>query len=300
MGLLSFNKLNMNRKFSSKNFATVSTSDLPERVSEVIKAAAIERMIHVAMLRDVFFTDTSPGEGDSKYIYEVFDSVTAAHDRVEGVDWKYDSAGVTEGTADMLELAKGFKITNAANSLKKIAVRAAQTKACVDVVNDREDLKIATALRTSAALTSTVTAAGVLSGTSANPLKDLAEGKRKVKALTRTVPDTLLIEDVNLEELVTITGSNDWYELSANMVARGELPVFMGLKVVSLPAAKMTHGSAIICNSGQLGPLYVGEGHNTKVNVFDDEDAHVTKVQIWKRAIPVVVRADAGALLTGW
>lgn len=178
----------------------VTTSTLPSRVSEVIKAAAIEQLQEIKNLRQFGMIDRSPEKGDKTYIYNKYDALTDAYDRTELESFKYDNANATESTADIVEIDKGFIVTWSADNLK-LPLRVAQTKAAVKKVQDREDGKIMTALIASGALTSTVTATAVLSGTSADPVKDIAQAKRKVKALGY-VPDILYIEDVNLEELL--------------------------------------------------------------------------------------------------
>lgn len=279
--------------------SVVTTSKLPDRVSEVMAAAGIEQLKNIARLRTLGLVDRLKDTGATKYIYNTYDDLTAAYDRAQIADWKYDEAAATEGTATILELAKGFQLSWEADHLSKIAIRAAQTRAAVQEVMDREDLKIATALRTSGALTSTTTASAVLSGTSADPVKDLAEMKRKCKALGY-IADTLIIEDVNLEEMMTIIASNTWYETTAKLIQAGATDKFMGLKIVSLPAAKMTHGTAVVMKSGSTGAFQLGMAQDVQMKIFDDNESHSTKVQVWERSVPVVVRPDAGALLTGW
>lgn len=286
-------------KFNIKDFSTeVSTSVLPTRAVDVISAAAIEQLKDIKNLRTLGLVD-KVDEGTRTYVYFRYDDLTGAYDRSELEDFKYDSAGATQYTATMLEIAKGFQISWEADHLAKLAIRAAQTRACIIEVKDREDLKIATALRTSAALTSTVTATAVLSGTSADPVSDIRQGIRKINDLGYE-PDTLLLENVNLEELISIIGSNEWYGITEAAIRSGNLPNFMGLKVINLPAAKMTHGSAVILKTGSAGAFQMGQAHDVRLKIFDDNDSHSTKVQVFERVIPVVSRPDAGALITGW
>jgi hypothetical protein len=200
----------------------------------------------------------------------------------------------------MIQIAKGFQLSWDAAETKAFNLQAAQTKACIDQIKDREDLKIVSALIATSALTSTVSAAGVLSGASADPIKDLEQAKRKVRALMGADPDVLFIEDVNLEELISIVGANEWYTITENAVRNGGLPVFSGLKVVGIPPAKLTHGTAVIFKSGVNGAFEIGQAYDVRSKIFDDNDAQCTKVQVYEKICPVVVRPDAGAKLTGW
>lgn len=279
-----------------KDFATVSTSTLPERASEVIAAAAIEQLKGIIGMRGQVLIDNVKDQGAKTYVYFTYDDLTAAYDRGEGVDFKYDSASATKSDEDFVEVAKGFKLTWEADHLSKLAVRAAQTKACVTEVRDREDNKLIAKL---ASGTSSVTAAGVLSGTSADPIKDIREGIRKCQDLGYT-PDALLIEHANLEELVSIIGSNEWYNVTEKTILTGGLPVFMGLKVLPTKAANLTHGTSYVFKTGTAGALQLGQAHDVKVHIFDDDDAHCTKVQVYERICPVIARPDASATISGW
>lgn len=282
--------------------SVVTTTNLPSSVTEVILAAGIEALQEVKSLRQYGFVDNSQlNDGAKNYIYNTYDEMTDAYDRAELEDFRYDAAGATEGTASFVELDKGFSLSFKADHLKKISIKAAQTKQAVRKVIDREDAKIAAALIASGALTSTVTATAVLSGTSADPVKDLAQAKRKCKALGYNIDKTgglLFIEDVNLEEMLSIIASNPWYATTADLIRTGQTDMFMGLKIVSLPAGKLTHGTAVIMKSGITFNVGVSENMTTKI--FDDEENHTTKVQVYESIVPVVVRPDAGALLTGW
>ena len=278
--------------------SVVTTSTLPSRVSEVIKAAAIEQLQEIKNLRQYGFVDKSQENlGASKYIYNTYDEMTSAYDRTELSSFKYDAANVTESTKDFVEIAKGFALSWKADHLKKIAIRAAQTKQATRKVLDREDYKIVSALTASGALTSTVTATAVLSGSSADPVKDIAQAKRKTKSKGYE-SDLLLIEEENLEELLSIIASNDWYETTANAIRTGLTDKFMGLKIVSLPSTKLPHGTAIVMKSGETFNLGISEPMTVKI--FDDEDNHTTKVQVFETICPAVVRPDAGAKITGF
>jgi len=289
--------------YNIKNFsAIVDTSQLPTKLSEGIKAAAIERLMEVVLLRKHFYVDTGTmDEGSTTFTYNVMDRSTAAYDRVQGTDVTLDNEDVSESSVTVSEITKGFSMSWPADNLKKINLRVAKTKEYVNLVKDREDLKIATALIASGALTSTVSASAALSASDANPIKNIKEAKRKVRALMGGQnPNLLLIEDENLEELAVIVGSNDWYKMTEESVRTGELPTFMGLKIVALPTGKLTHGTAVVCMGGPNGCLHLGQAHDTRIKIFDDPKKHATEVHVYERVVPAVIRADAGAKITGW
>jgi len=282
------------------NFSSVvTTSTLPSRVSEVIVAAAIEQLKEIKNLRQYGLVDNVNNPGAKTYIFNTYDDLTAAYDRSELEAFKYDAANATETTKSFVEIAKGFQLSWEADHLSKLAIRAAQTKAAVREVQDREDYKIAQALIESGALTSSVSATAALSETSADPVKDIAQAKRKVRNLGYT-PDMLLIEEQNLEELLSIIASNTWYETTAKAIMAGTLDKFMGLKIVSLPSSKLTHGTAVVMKSGVGGVFQLGVAQDVQIKIFDDNDTHSTKVQVYERICPAVVRPDAGAKITGW
>jgi len=282
------------------DFSALSTSALPTRVSEVVKAAAIEQLKEIKGLRQYCLVDRSQeGEGVQKYIYWVYDDLTAAYDRKELEDFKYDTVGATQSTVDFVEIAKGFQISWESDNLKRLPIRAAQTRAAVREVQDREDSKIVAALIASSAVTSSVTATGVLSGTTADPVKDIAQAKRKIKALGY-LPDQLWIEEENLEELLAIIASNDWQQMTARAIESGVIDMFMKLKIVSLPSTKLTHGTAMVIKSGADGCYQLGVAKDLTTKMFDDEENHSTKVQVFETVAPAVVRPDAGAKITGW
>jgi len=286
---------------AEKNFTTtVDTTNLPTRVQEVIRKAAIERMLEIKKLRQYGLTQKLESEGASIYRYFKYDRLSSAYDRNNLESFKYDSAGATEGNADVIEIAKGFQISWEGDKLARLATRAAQTKACVDQVMDREDYKIITALTTSSAVTSTVSGTAELSGNSCDPIKDIMQMKRKVRALSGKEPDVLFIEEENLEELASVVGSNEWYNKTEGLVNSGQLPVFMGMKLVSLPSTKLTTGTAIAVISGSAGCFELGLGHDIRMKIFDDNDAHATKIQVFERIAPAIARPDAGVKLTGW
>lgn len=283
---------------SIKDFAMVTTSVLPDRVSETIVAAAVEQLLESGVMRPFCYVDTSLGEGDSSYIYPTFDDLSDAYDRKEGADFKYDSAAASKSTISVVEPSKGFQISWEADHLKKIALRAGQTKAAITKVQYREDTKLVAPL---SGATSTAAAAAVLSGTSADPIKDIKQAKRKTRALGYEA-NALFIENVNLEELCSIIGSNDWFKITESMIAKGELPTFMGLKIRELNATHLTHGTAYVghCTGGPDSAIWMGQGHDVKIHIFDDDDNHSTKVQAFERIAPALVRPDAVTKITGW
>ncbi len=124
--------------------------------------------------------------------------------------------------------------------------------------------------------------------------------KRQVRALMGTEPDTLFIEEVNLEELASLVGSNEWYKITEGLVSQGKLPVYLGMKLVALPSGKLAHGTAVAIISGGSGAFETGLGHDIRMKIFDDEDEHVTKVQVYERIAVAIARPDAGVKLTGW
>ncbi len=279
-----------------KDFATATTTNLPSEASEVIVAAAIEQLKKTVGMRDHVFVDDVSEPGADKYIYFTYDDLTAAYDLVQNEDFKYDSAAATSSTKDFVKIAKGFKISFEAKALKRLNIQAAQARACVTEVRDREDYKIIAEL---ASGTSSVTAAGVSSGTSADPVKDISQGVRKIKDLGY-VADTILMENTNLEELKSIIGSNDWYAMTEKTVQSGEVPTFMGLKILSTNTTNLAHGTAYIFKSGSQGALQLGQAHDVRTLIFDDNDSHCTKIQVFERICPAIVRPDASATLTGW
>lgn len=282
-----------------KDFSIITTTNLPSRVSDVIIKSAIEQLTEIAGLRKFGFVDKVEDAGAKTYIYNTYDDLTDAYKRKILESFKYDSASASESTASFFELDKGFEIDWKADHLRKLPIRAAQTKASINKLMDKEDSEIASTLISSGALTSSVSATAVLSGTSADPVKDIAQAKRKCKALGYTA-DLLLIEQVNLEELLSIIASNTWYEMTAKAIQSGELDKFMGLKIVSLPAGKLTHGTAVVMKAGNLGAYQLGMAEDVKVKIFDDNERHTTKVQVYETICPVVARPDAGAKITGF
>jgi len=286
-------------QFNVKDFSSiVTTSQLPDRVTEVISAAAIEQLKEIKNLRRLALIEKID-ESATKYIYNTYSDLTDAYDRTEGADFKYDAASVSDTAIDIVEIAKGFQISWVAAKTPKLATQAAFTKACVQEVKDREDLKIAEALTASGALTTSVSANAALSETAADPIEDISEAVRGCMDLGYT-PDTLLIENQNLQELMSIIGSNDWYSMTEKLVKGGELPSFMGLNVIALPSTKLSHGTAIVLKSGATGAIQIGQAHDVRLKIFDDNDNHTTKVQVYERIAVAISRPDAGAKINGW
>jgi len=284
-----------------KNFSsTLTTSEIPSNVTEVIRGAAIEKLKEISNLRQFGIVNRLDDEGSRTYTYNYYGSLSDAYDRVENTDFKYNDVELNETTVNVEEIAQGFKLSWKADHSKKLAIRAANTKSAIDTVKDREDYKIMTALIASSALTSTVSATAVLSATTADPIADIDEMCRKVRALMNVNPDTLFIESVNLGELKGIVGSNDWGKITAGVIEKNNFPVFMGLKIVSVSSTKLTHGTAVAIVTGNMSPFEVGIAHEVKLNVFDDNDKHTTKVQLYENIAIAVSRPDAGAKLTGW
>lgn len=278
------------------DFATVTTTELPEEASEVIVAAAVEQLKKTVGMRNYALVDQVADKGAQEYTYYTFEDLTAAYDLGEGEDFKYDSAGASKTTKDFVKIAKGFKLSWEANQLAKLNVRAAQTKACVTEVRDREDNKLIAALSDA---TSSVTATAALSESTADPIKDVRAAIRSVEDLGYS-PDILLIENVNLEELVSIIGSNEWYRVTERTLESGSLPIFMGMKVISTKSANLSHGTAYVFKSGPAGALQLGQATDVRTHIFDDDDSQCTKVQVYERVCPALVRPDAVAKISGW
>ncbi len=280
-----------------KDFATVTTSVLPSSASEAIAAVAIEQLKYVAKLRAFAFID-KVDKGSSVYTYFTYDDLSGAYDRDESADFRYDSAGATQSTANFVEIAKGFKISTVANMMEKLNVRIAQTRAAVTEVIDREDNKIITQL---ASATSTTTAAGVLSATTADPIKDIANAISACEQLGYEA-DTLLIEQVNKQELMSIIGSNEWYRMTEGLVGAGLLGTFMGLKVIHVNSSNLAHGTGYVFSSNAKGrgAMQIGMSQDVGIDIFDDKDSKCVKVQVTERIAPVLTRPDAVSKISGW
>jgi len=157
-----------------KDFSTITTTTLPARATEVIMAGIVEALKEVAGLRALGFVDRVQ-KGDDVYVYFTADSMGDARtDAEDGDDFIYDSAGASQSTADFTRVRKGFEITWESDSLKRLPLRAAQAKQAAMKVREAEDGLIVTEL---ANVTSSVTGSGVLSGSSADPVKDIRSAK---------------------------------------------------------------------------------------------------------------------------
>ena len=286
------------KSITIKDFSIITSGHLPARASEVIAAAAIEQLEEAGIMRPHAFIDTSPEPGDQVYVPFTFDDMGDAFTRAQGEDWKYDGAGATSEDIAMIEICKGFQVDWDSKALKNLKVLAGQSKQSVNKVKAKEDHELSAVL---SGATSSVTAAGVLSGTSSDPVKDVAQAIRKVRALGYRA-NTLFIEQVNYEEITSIIASNDWLRVTEELISKGILPLWQGLKIQQLKAADLTHGTAYV---GQTGPgvdsaIWTGEAKPLREHIFDDDDNHTTKVQHFMKAAPVLARPDAVAAISGW
>lgn len=273
---------------SYKDFSLVTTSNLPSRASEVIIAAAVEQFKEVAKLRQLALVD-KVDEGAAVYVYFTYDDLTDAYELQEGADFQYDSASATQSTVDFVKIAKGFQLTWEADHLARLNIRAAQARQAALQVQEKEDDKI---LEVMTNATTSVTATAAWSETTADPVKDIRSAKTEVRKLGY-IADTLLLEPVNAEELMSIIASNTWYGVTEQALKSGNLPSFMGLKIVECPT--LSHGTAYVFKAGATGALQIGEAKPLTVHIFDDDDSQSTKVQIYERIAPVLVRPDAVA-----
>jgi len=282
--------------YTKEQLSLVSTGTLPSEVSEVLRAAAIERYMEVVKLRQYGFVDTSPDEGAQTYIWNVLDEQSDAREVAEGAEPDYEDADATKGSELFMKIMKAFKISWEADALKTINLRAGQTRAAVDQVFEYEDSKIIERLEADR----TSTAAGTdWSASSADPVKDVRTAMRTARALGYMM-DTMTLDPVNYEELCSIIASNTWYAVTEAVVKKGatETIPFMGLKIVEVPAA--TLGTATLFKSGANGTFITAEAKKVGLNIFDDKDAQTTKVQVYERVVPcAVVRADSAYCITG-
>lgn len=283
---------------SIKDFSIITSTNLPARATAVIAAAAIEQLEEAGIMRPHTFIDNSPEPGDQVYVPFTFDDQGDAFTRTQGEDWKYDSGGASSDDIDMIEICKGFQIDWNSKVLKNLKVLAGQSKQSINKVKSKEDHEISSVL---SGATSSVTAAGVLSGTSADPVKDVAQAIRKVRALGYKA-NTIFIEQVNYEEITSIIASNDWLRVTEELISRGVLPLWQGLKIQQLKAADLTHGTAYVAHTGPGvdSALWTGEAMPLKEHIFDDDDNHTTKVQHFTKVAPALARPDAVATISGW
>lgn len=281
--------------YTKEELSLVSTSSLPEEVSEVIKAAAVEQIKWVAKLRDYGFVDDSPSEGDRVYIYNTLDQLSAAGIVSEGAEPDYDDAGATRGTANINKYMKAFKISWEADNLKEINVRAAQARQATIEVFDLEDNNIATSLISGAGNTNA--SPSDWSAATADPVADIRNAKRLIRDDGFSA-DLMLLNPTNNEELDSVIASNTWYSVTEQTVRSGEPFPFMGLK--RQEARGQTLGTVTVLQSGNNGAFVTAEAKPLTVHMFDDNDAQVTKVQVYERVAPcAVVRANAISTLVG-
>lgn len=283
---------------SLHDFAKITSTELPTQVSDVIAAAAIEKLEEVGFMRPHCFVDTSPEPGDKKYYPIADDEMGDGFTRKSGEDWKYDGAGMSTTGVDIEELCKGFQIDFDSKYMKQIKILAGKSKQSMDKTRKKEDTAIAAVL---SGATHSVTGSGVLSGTSADPVKDVAQAIRKVRRKGYTA-NVLFIEDVNYEELTSIIASNDWLKVTEELISKGILPKWQGLRIQQLAPTDLTHGTAYVghCSSEVGSALWLGEAKAISEKIFDDNENHMTKVQHYVKVGPALARPDAMAKITGW
>ncbi len=282
--------------YTKEQLSLVSTGTLPSEVSEVLRAAAIERFKEVMKIRQHGFVDTSPGEGDATYIWNVLDELSGAGEVGEGSEPDYEDADATKSNETFIKIMKAFKISWEADALKTINLRAGQTRAAVDEVFDYEDSKILTRLE---ADKGTTTAGTDWSTNAADPVKDVRTALRKLRVL-KYVGDTGLIDPLRYEDLLSVIASNTWYAVTEAAVMKGgtQTVPFMGLKWIE--TAHCGDTTVTILKSGAMGAFQTGEAKKIGLNIFDDKDAQTTKVQVYERVVPcATVRANAVSTLTG-
>lgn len=274
---------------TTKDFSTVLTSSLPARAQEVIARAAVEQFQMNARLRQFCAIDRV-GTGEPTYVFFKADDLTDAMDLEEGEDMRYDAAAATQTTASFVNIAKGFKISREADSIARLPLRAIQARACADKVVEREDGKLISQL---ASATTSITATAVWSGSSADPVKDIRSAKTEIRKLGYN-PDVLILEETNAEELMSIIASNTWYGVTEQAMKSGNLPSFMGLKIVEEPW-NLAEGTSYVMASGASGALLIGESIPLRTDFKDDFDSNTIKVKVWQRAAYVIARPDAAA-----
>ncbi len=283
--------------YTKEQLSLVSTGTLPSEVSEVLRAAAIERAMYVAKLRQFGFLDTSPDEGQQVYIWNKLNEQTDAKEVGEGAEPDYEDADATKDEAFFMKIMKAFKISWEADALKTINLRAGQTRAAVDKVFDYEDSVIMTRLE--ADRTSTAAGAAAWSTASADPVKDIRVATRTVHDLGYNKVDQMILHPANYEELVSIIASNTWYSTTDNAIKRGATGTipFMGLNITQTTNA--SEGTATLYVSGANGTFMTAEAKKIGLNIFDDKDAQTTKVQVYERVVPcATVREDSAYAIT--
>jgi len=266
--------------YTKEQLSLVSTTTLPSEVSEVIRAAAIERLRYVPKMRQYGLLDSSPSAGDATYIWDNADEMSAAKEVAEGSAPDYEDAGATKGSASFMKIMKAFKITWEADNLKQINLRAVQTRQAVDHVFDYEDDKIVDQLVTDAGNTFTGTD---WSANTADPVYDI----RRAKRLNRDdgyKSDLLILSPTNNEELDSVIASNTWYSVTEQTLKTGEPFPFMGLKRVE--NTNQATGTATVIKSGPGGAFITAEAKALSINIFDENDEQTTKVQVYERVVP--------------
>ncbi len=282
--------------YTKEQLSLVSTSTLPTEVSEVLRAAAIERMKEVSKLRQYGFVDTSPSEGAQSYIYHVLDELSAAKEVAEGAEPDYEDANSTKGSKPFMKIMKAFKISWEADALKEVNLRAGQTKACVDWVFEYEDSKIVTRLETDTG--QTTAASNAWSTSSADPVANVRAALRKGRLVGYT-HDKILIDPTAYEDLISIAASNNWYNITeaALKADANTHPRIMGLDWIE--NSNCTDSTATLFKSGITGAFVTAEAKKLGMNIFDDNDAQTTKVQVYERVVPAAVwRTDAVCTIT--
>jgi len=282
--------------YTKEQLSLVSTSTLPSEVSEVLRAAAIERLKYVSKLRRFGFVDTSPDEGAQSYIYNVLDEMSSAKEVAEGAEPDYEDADATKGSKPFMKIMKAFKISWEADALKQINLRAGQTRQAVDWVFEYEDGQIVTRLETDTG--NTTAASNAWSTSSADPVANVRAALR-LSRLDGYKPDTMLLDPTAYEDLMSIAASNTWYSVTEMSIqkAAGETIPFMGLKIEE--NSNCTDSVATIFKAGTTGAFMTAEAKKLSMNIFDDNDAQTTKVQVYERVVPAaVVRVNAVATIT--
>lgn len=273
---------------------TVTTDSLPAKVSEVIRAAAIEKLQDVPRLRQYGMTVTMPDKGAMNYYYYMYSDVGDADEVSEAADFVYDDADATQGSVAVKKYGKGFKISWEADNLNKLQLRAAQSKQCISKVLLKEDELIITRLIADTNNTYAATQ-GAWSASTADPVQNIRRAVRLMKNDGYDA-DAIMLNPTNAEELMSFVAQNLFYGLTEKTVTAGILPKFMGLDIIQ--SNSVTEGTAIVLKTGSSGAFEVGEAMKLGLNIFDDNDAQVVKVQAYERIGVAVVRPDAICTIT--
>ena len=275
----------MNEQITKQVHSLVTTTVLPQEASEVIKAGVVEKLKEVNKLRQFGFVDKTM-MGAELYIWFYADEMTGASDVGQGSSFNYESAAASKGSADFEKLGKGFEITWEADNLEKLPIRLAQSKQAAELVFNREDTKICTALIADSGNTFTGTD---WSANTADPVADFAQAKRLCR-LDGYEIDLVILNPTNFEELESVIASNFWFNKTSQAV-EGDTKSFKGIQIVNSNQA--TLGTAIFIKKGSSGAFNVGVGKDLTVHIFDDDDRQTTKVQVFERIAIGVLRTDA-------